>query len=110
MLLLERLRAQLGGNPGRIGERFGLADPSFKRFPFLFSVEIREVNRRVVFRKLFEHASVALAHYVASGKMQQSCVMTIAKEVEQVGRRAHIRRQSVAKVRIEIREAGAVYD
>src|ERR1700722_4340281 len=42
--------------------------------------------------------------------MQQRRMLAIAKEIEQVDSRADIRRQSVAKVGIEIREAGAVDD
>ncbi len=60
--------------------------------------------------KLLEHAPVPPAHHVACGEMQQRGMIASGQKIQQVLRRAHIHRQRIAQVRIEIRQTRAVHD
>ena len=105
-----RLRRSSSVTSGESARASVSLDEIFQRLPFFYRVEIGDSARRIVFRQFFQDAAVALADYVASGKMQQRGVIAFFQKIQDVRRGTNIHGQGVAQVGVEIGEAGAVDD
>ena len=88
---------------------FDVADSFAQRSNLFFGVECRIARRIVVILQLFRHAAVAHTHHVARREMHQPRVVALSQKVQQVHRGIHVGSESIAQVRIEIRQPRAVH-
>ena len=109
-MFAERLPPQRRRDLRAFGARFGMRHDFLQRLPLALGVEIRNAERRVVRLHFLDDAAVLRAHHVARRKMQQRGVIRFAQKFDQVKDRRDVARQRLAKIRIEIRQAGAVDD
>ena len=108
MFFTQSLTAKFLSELGTFRRLFGLFHELVQCAQFVFRVEVQHARRRVVGPKFFAYAAITRARYIASRKVQQTSVVRLADEVHDVHHSINVRRQGVAQVGIEIRQARAV--
>ena len=110
MFLADGLLGQFASNFFTLGFFRRLLYQLMQVAPFLFGVEASDCGGRVVGAKLFAHAAVARAGNVAGGKVDQTAMIRVPHEVQNVHSRVDVRGQSIAQIGIEVGQSGAIDD